>query len=100
MKTPALATLFAATLLPLVASAQTALTVYNQNFAVVRERVPLDLAKGVNAVTFDRATLHVEPDSVVLRDPGGKVALRVLEQSYRADTASQGLMLSFSRGRS
>ena len=99
MKTPALATLFAASLLPLVASAQTALTVYNQNFAVVRERVPLDLAKGVNAVTFDRATLHVEPDSVVLRDPGGKVALRVLEQSYRADTASQGLMLSLFEGK-
>lgn len=99
MKTPALATLLAASLLPLVASAQTALTVYNQNFAVVRERVPLELAKGVNAVTFDRATLHVEPDSVVLRDPRGKVALRILEQSYRADTASQGLMLSLFEGK-
>ena len=87
------------TALPLFATAQTALTVYNQNFAVVRETVPLDLSKGVNAVTFDRATLHVEPDSVVLRDPSGKVSLRILEQSYRADTASQGLMLSLFEGK-
>lgn len=99
MKTPALATLLAASLLPLVSSAQTALTVYNQNFAVVRERIPLELAKGENSVAFDRATLHVEPDSVVLRDPRGKVTLRILEQSYRADTASQGLMLSLFEGK-
>lgn len=79
--------------------AQTALTVYNQNFAVVRETVPLDLAKGSNDVSFDRATLHVEPDSVVLRDPSGKTALRILEQSYRSETASQGLMLSLHEGK-
>jgi hypothetical protein len=85
--------------LPAAALAETALTVYNQNFAVVRETVPLRLQPGVNAVTFDRATLLVEPDSVVLRDPSGRVALRILEQSYRADTASQGLMLSLFEGK-
>lgn len=98
MKKPlTLAALLAA--LPLVLPAQTALTVYNQNFAVVRETVPLDLAKGSNAVTFDRATLQVEPDSVVLRDPNGKTTLRILEQSYRAETASQGLLLSLHEGK-
>jgi hypothetical protein len=101
MKPITLAALVAS--LPLVASsalqAQTALTIYNQNFAVVRETVPLDLTKGVNAVTFDRATTHVEPDSVVLRDPSGKVSLRILEQSYRADTASPGLILSLFEGK-
>ncbi len=79
-------------------TAQTSLTVYNQNFAVVKETIPLDLTKGVNDVTFDRATLHVEPDSVVLRDPSGKTSLRILEQSYRSETASQGLMLSLFEG--
>ncbi len=75
-----------------------ALTIYNQNFAVVRERVPLDLKAGANAVVFSGVTMHLEPDSVVLRDPSGKVALRVLEQSYRADTISQGLLLSLNEG--
>jgi len=79
--------------------AQTALTIYNQNFAVVRETVPLDLAKGVNSASFDRATLHVEPDSVVLRDPSGKIDLRILEQSYRADVASPALLLALFEGK-
>lgn len=82
-----------------VAGAQPALTIYNQNFAVVRERVPLDLKAGVNVVKFTGATRMLEPDSVVLRDPRGRVALRVLEQSYRADTLSQGFLLSLHEGK-
>ncbi|MCX6956781.1 MAG: DUF4139 domain-containing protein [Verrucomicrobia bacterium] len=81
------------------AGAQPALTVYNQNFAVVRERVPLDLKPGVNVVKFTGATRMLEADSVVLRDPTGKVSLRVLEQSYRADTLSQGFLLSMNEGK-
>jgi hypothetical protein len=76
-----------------------ALTIYNQNFAAVRERVPLDLKAGVNTITFSGVTMHLEPDSVVLRDPAGKVTLQVLEQSYRADTISQGLLLSLYEGK-
>ncbi len=76
-----------------------ALTIYNQNFAVVRERVPLDLKAGENAVAFAGATLQLEPDSVVLRDPAGQAQFRVLEQSYRADVMSQGLLLSLNEGR-
>ncbi|MEO7412389.1 MAG: DUF4139 domain-containing protein [Opitutaceae bacterium] len=79
--------------------AQPALTIYNQNFAVVRERVPLDLKAGVTPVTFAGVTAQLEPDSVVLRDPAGKVLLRVLEQSYRADVMSQGLLLSLNEGK-
>ena len=79
--------------------AQPALTIYNQNFAVVRERVPLDLKAGVTPVTFSGATAQLEPDSVVLRDPAGKVQLRVLEQSYRADVMSQGLLLALNEGK-
>ena len=80
------------------AFAQPALTVYNQGFAVVRERVPLDLQAGENTVRFVGATAHVEPDSVVLRDPTGRVQVRILEQSYRADTASQGALLAMNEG--
>ena len=81
------------------AAAQPALTIYNQNFAVVRERIPLDLKAGVNAVTFSGVTVHLEPDSVVLRDVTGKIALRVLEQNYRSDTISPGLLLSLYEGK-
>jgi len=100
MKAPRLHSLLAALplLLPVALSAQTALTIYNQNFAVIRELVPLDLKAGVNRVNFSGATTQVEADSVVLRDVTGKVALRILEQSYRADAASEGLLLSLNEG--
>ena len=79
--------------------AQPALTIYNQGFAVVRERVPLDLKAGENAVTFVGATAQLEPDSVVLRDPAGRVQFRILEQSYRADVMSQGVLLALNEGK-
>lgn len=75
------------------------LTIYNRDFAVVRERIPLDLKPGENAVSFSGATVHLEPDSVVLRDPSGRIRLRVLEQGFRADTISQGLLLYLNEGK-
>lgn len=97
MRLPLLSVALSASLLPL--AAQPALTIYNQNFAVVRETVGLDLKPGANDVAYAGVTMHLEPDSVVLRDPAGKVAFKVLEQSYRADTISQALLLSLFEGR-
>ena len=99
MKTHALLFGALASALPLSLAAGPALTIYNQNFAVVRETIPLDLKAGVNLVNFSGATTQVEPDSVVLRDSAGKVSLRILEQSYRADAASQGLLLALNEGK-
>lgn len=73
--------------------AQPALTVYNQQFAVVRETIPLDLKPGVNQVEFNGATALLEPDSVMLRDPSGQRVLRILEQNYRADPVSLDALL-------
>src|SRR5258708_31203838 len=78
--------------------ADPALTIYNQNFAVVRDTVPLDLKEGVNEVSFANTTAHLEPDSVILRDPSGKRKLQVLEQNYRNDPVSQELLLSLFEG--
>lgn len=79
---------------------ETHLTIYNQNFAVVRDDVPLALKPGANRVTFAETTAHLEPDSVILRDPSGKNALQILEQNYRADPISQELLLSLFEGQS
>ena len=76
-----------------------ALTIYNQNFAVVRQIVPLDLKAGLNHVTVSDITYHLEPDSVVLRDPSGKRSLQIREQNYRADPVSQELLLSLYEGK-
>ena len=79
--------------------AQPALTIYNQNFAVIRDSVALDLKSGVNEVRFAGATAQLEPDSVILRDPAGKRALQILEQNYRNDPVSQELLLSLNEGK-
>jgi hypothetical protein len=83
----------------LAAFAQPSLTIYNQNFAVVRDTVPLDLKSGENDVRYTEATAHVEPDSVILRDPSGKTSLQILEQNYRNDPVSQELLLSLFEGK-
>ena len=81
------------------AAAQPALTIYNQNFAVVRDTVPLDLQTGANTVRYAGTTAQVEPDSVILRDPAGRHSLQILEQNYRNDPVSQELLLSLFEGK-
>ena len=78
--------------------AEPALTIYNQNFAVVRDELELNLKKGVNDIRVTEITAHMEPDSVILRDPTGKHDIQILEQNYHADPVSQGLLLSFYEG--
>jgi hypothetical protein len=75
-----------------------ALTIYNQNFFVAREHVPLDLKPGVNEAQYTGVAGHLEADSVILRDPSGR-ALQILEQNYRNDPISQELLLSFYEGK-
>src|SRR4029077_4368468 len=77
---------------------QPTLTIYNQNFFVAREYVPLDLTSGVNRAQYAGIASHLEPDSVILRDPAGR-SLQVLEQNYRNDPFSQELLLSFYEGK-
>src|ERR1700680_2251880 len=84
--------------LPMLA-ADPALTIYNQDFAVIREIIPLDLQRGPTSVRFTGTTAHLEPESVILRDPTGQRQLQILEQSYRADPVSAELLLSLNEGK-
>jgi len=76
-----------------------ALTIYNQSFAVVRQTLPLDLKGGANQLEITNITSHLEPDSVILRDLNSGRDLRILEQNYRSDVASQGRLLSLYEGK-
>jgi len=91
-------TLAVTTVLLSAVHAETALTIYNQNLAVVREKLPVELKAGETSLSFDRATAQVLPDSVVLRDPTGKTAFSIFEQSYRNDPVSRSLLLSHFEG--
>jgi len=76
-----------------------ALTIYNKNFAVVRETIPLDLKAGNNTIRFSGATAHLEPDSVILRDPATRQVIQVIEQNYRNDPVSQESLLGVYEGK-
>jgi hypothetical protein len=89
-----LSALFAA----VIANAQPAITVYNENFAVVRDSVPLNLSSGISAVSYSGVSAQLEPESVILRDPRGQVELSVVEQSYRADPVDQMRLLQMFEG--
>ena len=69
---------------------QPAVTVYNQNFGVVREKVTLDLKPGVNPLRFTEITAHLEPDSVILRDPTGKHRLQIVGDKCRDKVVLEG----------
>lgn len=76
-----------------------ALTIYNQQFAVVRQVVPLDLKAGVNHVEVTDISAHVEPDSVFLRSLEDGRMIRIVEQNYRNDPVTQQLLLSLYEGK-
>ena len=83
----------------LLAAAEPALTIYNQNFGVIRDTVPIELHRGENQVTYRGTTVHLEPDSVILRDTARKVSIRILEQNYRSDTLTPEMLLSLFEGK-
>ena len=80
-------------------TAPTSLTIYNQDFAVARSDVPLDLNPGLNEVLTTNVTSQLEPDSVVLRDPSGRNAINILEQNYDAGVVTQQWLLEKYEGK-
>lgn len=81
-----------------MASAGPSLTIYNGDFAVVRDQFDLTLDKGSNQVKYQNITQRLEPDSVQLRSRDGKRQIQVLEQNYLANTVSESLLLHHFEG--
>lgn len=83
---------------PLMASVQaqgagTALTVYNQNLALVRDTRSLDLDEGVNEVRFSDVASQIDPTSVHFRSLTDPVGTTVLEQNYAYDLVGSSKLL-------
>ena len=91
--------LLAASLSSAQQPAPVALTIYNQDFAVARTAIDLDLHPGLNEVTATEVTSRLEPDSVILLDPAGKRPIRVVEQNYDAAIVNQEWLLQKYEGK-
>jgi hypothetical protein len=73
------------------------ITVYNQNFGLVREVRTIDMPQGRTALEFRDVSEQIEPQTVAIKSLGGQ--LHVLEQNYRYDLLSPQKLLEKYVGR-
>jgi hypothetical protein len=81
------------------ASEQTALTVYNQNFALVKDRRKLKLGEGRNAVLVQDVATRLDRTSVHFKSLTAPDAVAVREQNYQYDLINPETLLSKSEGK-
>jgi len=95
------AILLAATSFAATASAPTnvQLTIYNQNFALVKENRDMSLEKGMNTVSILDVAARIEPSSVAFKSLTDPNAVVVREQNYQYDLINTNTILNKSLGR-
>ncbi len=76
-----------------------AITVYNQNFGLVREVRDATLTRGQVALEFRDVAAQIQPETVHIRSLGRAGSLRVLEQNYQYDLLSPQKLLEKYVGR-
>jgi len=70
-----------------------ALTVYNDNFAVVRESRQMSFEQGVNTKKFTDVASAIDPTSVNFRCLSAPGAVSILEQNYEYDLVNTDSLL-------
>src|SRR4029077_8546240 len=74
-----------------------AVTIYNQDLALVRDVRTLTLSAGENDVAFVDVRGHIQPQTALLKSAAGK--LDVLEQNFDFDLLTPAKLLEKSVGR-
>jgi hypothetical protein len=67
-------------------------TIYNDNFSLVRANIEMDLQKGINSYYFDDIPQTIEQESVILKS--GKKKFNLINQNYEFDLASTSAILA------
>ncbi|MDP8260458.1 MAG: hypothetical protein P9L96_05635 [Candidatus Gygaella obscura] len=69
------------------------LTVYNQNFALVKDKRSLELKKGINDIRFSDVASYIEPESVHFKSLTDPLGCLIQEQNYEYDLVSADKLL-------
>ena len=69
-------------------------TVYNNNFAVVKEQRPIFFDKGLNTIRFTDVASAIEPASVSFQCISAPGKISILEQNYEYDLVSTSSLLN------
>ncbi|HWZ87687.1 MAG TPA: DUF4139 domain-containing protein [Polyangiaceae bacterium] len=75
------------------ATEKLSLTVYNQNFGLVREVRTVHLGKGNVELSYGDVSAHIQPETVHIKSLSGDAQLNVLEQNYRYDLLTPETLL-------
>ena len=75
------------------------LTIYNQNFAVVRENRQISLKEGVNFVRYEDVAAQIDPTSISFKSLTAPNAVAVREQNYQYDLLNPTSILNKSVGK-
>ncbi len=78
---------------PQKATEGTALTIYNDNFAVVRDTRQMAFEKGINKLKFTDVASAIDPTSVIFQCISAPGAISVLEQNYEYDLVNAQSLL-------
>ena len=76
-----------------VQSDSTGITVYNDNFGVVREDRLMNFTQGTNLFKFTDVASQIDPTSVRFQALNNPDAIKVLEQNYEYDLVSKSKLL-------
>ena len=74
-----------------------ALTIYEQNLALVQDRRTVTLSQGLNRLAIVAVSAQLNPDSVLVAQPTGE-PLRLIEQRYVRDLLTPAALLAASVG--
>ncbi|MHB9037742.1 MAG: DUF4139 domain-containing protein [Armatimonadota bacterium] len=75
-----------------------ALTVYNGNFALVKDTRAIDFQAGVNSIDVEDVAAKIDPTSVLFKSLTAPNSVEILEQNYQYDLISPENILNKSVG--
>ena len=75
------------------ASERVSLTVYNQDFGLVRELRRVQLGTGLVELSYGDVSAHIQPETVHLKSLSNEQGVTILEQNYRYDLLSPDTLL-------
>ena len=78
---------------PVFAQESVEVTIYNQNFALVKDQRYFDLDKGVNKIEFKDVAALIEPTSVHFTSVSSPASCNILEQNYEYDLVNASKLL-------
>jgi hypothetical protein len=62
-----------------------ALTIYNQDLALVKDRRTVGLTQGENRLAWRNVSVQIRPETALLSETSGKLPVRLLEQNFDFD---------------